>query len=235
MSIRKEFLREIKELGVTAGVSNVWERFIVSYACALSNIFDFTHYKEREALYLKQVTNTDDMTRLANLAGNLVLELMDNPFQDFLGDLYCELGLQNKSLGQIFTPYHISHLMAEINLGNSDTDAAIKEKGYVTVNDPCCGSGVMLIAAAEVLQSRGCNYSKDALFVAQDVDRTAALMCYLQLSIIGCAGYVVVGNSLTQSIAGSILNPIEQNSEIWFTPAFWNEVWLKRRLTDETI
>lgn len=235
MSIKNDFLKEIRELGVVSGISNVWKRFVISYACALSNICDFTHYKEREELYLKQVTNTEDMNKLANLAGSLFLELTDNPFQDFLGELYCELGLQSKSLGQIFTPYYISHLMAEINLGDSNIDTAIKEKGYITVNDPCCGSGVMLIAAAEALQSRGYDYSKDALFVAQDVDQTVALMCYLQLSIIGCAGYVVVGNSFENSIAGSILNPIERNSDIWFTPAFWNNIWLERRLSDETI
>ena len=37
---------------------------------------------------------------------------------------------------------------------------------------------------------------KDFVFVAQDIDLTVALTCYVQLTLLGCAGYVIVGNSL---------------------------------------
>lgn len=35
------------------------------------------------------------------------------------------------------------------------------------------------------------------LAVAQDVDRSAALMCYLQLSVLFIPAIVIVGNSIT--------------------------------------
>ena len=37
-------------------------------------------------------------------------------FRDFAGELYMASGTNSKGLGQFFTPYHISHLMAECNL-----------------------------------------------------------------------------------------------------------------------
>ena len=49
------------------------------------------------------------------------------------------------------------------------------------------------------------------LAVAQDVDRSAALMCYLQLSVLFIPAIVIVGNSIT--------NPgIDPQNEVWYTP-----------------
>ena len=49
--------------------------------------------------------------------------------------------------------------------------------------------------------------------MAQDVDRSAALMCYLQLSVLFIPAIVIVGNSIT--------NPgIDPQNEVWYTPAY---------------
>ena len=48
------------------------------------------------------------------------------------------------------------------------------------------------------LERASLNYQKHLLIVAQDIDETVALMCYIQLSLFGVAGYVTVGNSLTE-------------------------------------
>ena len=59
--------------------------------------------------------------------------------------------------------------------------------------DTCCGAGCMLLAAAAAYDAthkdRSCR--QDMLFVGQDLDQVVALMCYIQLSILGYAGYAV--------------------------------------------
>ena len=86
---------------------------------------------------------------------------------------------------------------------------------------------------ANALKGKGVNYQQNAIFVAQDVDRTAALMCYIQLSLLGCPGYVIVGNTLTNPAVGSVLNPICQDGqEIWYTPMYATEIWNMRRVFD---
>lgn len=54
----------------------------------------------------------------------------------------------------------------------------------------------MLIAFVNVARAQGVDYQRDIIFVAQDIDFKVAMMCYVQLSLLGCAGYVIVGNSL---------------------------------------
>ena len=62
------------------------------------------------------------------------------------------------------------------------------------------------------------------LFTGQDIDETVGLMCYLQLSLLGCAGYVKIANTLT--------DPMRKNDDInkyWYTPMYFSDVWRIRR------
>lgn len=74
--------------------------------------------------------------------------------------------------------------------------------------------------------------SRQVLYVAQDIDRTAALMCYLQLSLLGCVGYVIVGNALTHPAVGKTKSPLliaqVEDREIWVMPAFYDKTWMWR-------
>ena len=55
-----------------------------------------------------------------------------------------------------------------------------------------------------------------------NIDYTAAMMAYIQLSLNDCAGYVKVGNSLTDPI-------VDMESEsTWVTPMMYHPVWIKR-------
>ena len=57
------------------------------------------------------------------------------------------LGLANEWKGQFFTPYDICRAMAAMNLGE-DLKSQIEEKGWVSVSDPACGAGALLLAFA---------------------------------------------------------------------------------------
>ncbi len=131
--------------------------------------------------------------------------------------------------GQFFTPYHISELMAKMTIGE-DCQKEIEEKGYISVCDQCVGAGAMLIAAANVMKEAEINYHYHAVFVGQDIDSVVAKMAYIQLSLWGCPGYIIVGNSLTNPPTGHVLFPEENDGkEVWITPLFMHQVWEMRR------
>lgn len=98
--------------------------------------------------------------------------------QDFLGKMYMSLNLGNHWKGQFFTPYDICTLMSEITVG-SEAVAEAKTRDYISVNDPACGAGATLIAAANTFKRHRINYQQKVLFVGQDIDRVVAQMCYI--------------------------------------------------------
>jgi hypothetical protein len=98
---------------------------------------------------------------------------------------------------------------------------------FISVNDPACGSGVMLIAYANSLMEAGMNPHFELLSVATDINPCVAMMCYIQLSLLGCAGYVCIRNTLTEPMTGDILFPPD---DAFVTPLFLHPVWRTRRL-----
>ena len=152
-----------------------------------------------------------------------------NPDQDFLGELYmlCELG--NDASGQFFTPYDVCRCMVEISGGSNP---AAENAGFFSVSDPACGAGALLIAFANLCRRKNICYHDKVLFVAQDIDLTVGLMCYIQLSFLGCAGYVVIGNTITEPSTAYDrrgLLPAGPQSRIWYTPFFSTDIWYLRR------
>ena len=135
--------------------------------------------------------------------------------------------MSNDSGGQFFTPYNVCQMMAEMTIGN--VVPQVKERGYITINDPACGAGATLIAgvhaAAKPLMKAGFNWQNHVLVTAQDIDYTVALMCYIQLSLLGVAAYIKVGNTFTEPMCSK-----DTLENYWFTPMYCSEVWTIRRL-----
>ena len=108
----------------------------------------------------------------------------------------------------------------------------IADKGWVGVSDCACGAGATLIAAVNTAMSMKINFQTSMLIVAQDIDYVVASMCYLQLSLLGCAGYVVVDNSITNpstSYDKRGLIPVD-NGNVWYMPMYFTGVWHWRRV-----
>ena len=210
----------------------VWSDFITMSATAISNTCDregSTHDdREKQYMDLARAYTKDEVDILARLLSTVVLALDDDPRQDFLGEVFQGLDLNSHWKGQFFTPYHICEFMAEITLGG--VEAEIEKDGWIGINDPACGAGALLIGARNVMVKRGLP-STCALYVAQDIDRTAALMCYIQLALLGCAGYVIVGDSLLHPPTGHTLCPDPTpEQEVWYMPMFYEQTWHHRRL-----
>lgn len=197
-------------------------------ACAISNSLDKGNREEREALYMKTISgySKQEQKLFPILLAHTVMVLEENPEQDFLGELFMSLNLGSHWKQQIFTPYSVCQLMSNITL--VDIIERIKSNGVFAINDSACGAGATLIAAINVarqrLEKENLNFQNHIFITAQDIDFIAAMMCYIQISLLGVAGYVKVGNTLT--------DPITSNDDItnyWFTPMYFSQVWDMRR------
>lgn len=227
----KEFLDVFNRLCYSRGSWQVWADLISAIACSLSNAIDRTpkHFVAREKEYAQCIERLGSVEVAAKILNIIVIALENNPEQDFLGKMYMNLNLSNHWKGQFFTPYCVCKMMSQITVGN--VDGQIEEQGYISICDPACGAGATLIAAANTLKRSKYNFQNHVLFVGQDVDRVVAQMCYIQMSLLGCAGYICVGNTLTNPMTGASLFPNEnEGQEMWYTPMFFSDVWNLRRM-----
>lgn len=211
----------------------VWSDFMMMAAIAISNTVDETNAKEREKLYgqLAGKYNEKELTCFTKMFSEIVNGMEENPNQDFLGELFMTLELSNSFAGQFFTPYSLCQAMAQITGQKERLMEQIERDGWISVNDPACGAGALLVAFANWCRECGINYQTSVLFVAQDIDYTVACMCYIQLSLLGCPGYVVVDNTLTKPSTalddrGLIPKP---GPNVWYTPFYFRDMWHWRR------
>lgn len=231
----KQFLDILHQLCCRHPAWQIWQDFVSMSACSIANAVDKRPdvWKQREDSYLKTVKrySKDELDSICELFSVTVLALDENPAQDFLGKFYMQLDFGSGWHGQFFTPWHIAELMARMQMSDGLKEQLGNEE-YISVNDPCCGAGCMLMAFANVCKSdMDINYQKSVLFVGQDIDEVVAKMCYIQISLLGCPGYVVVGNSLSEPICGSTIEPDYKKPEnIWFTPLYFTNVWTLRRI-----
>lgn len=228
----KEFLDIFKRLCYSRSSWEVWADIITVIACSISNSIDKTdkRFQAREREYEACIKRLGSVEEPAKLFSIIVMALEVNPEQDFLGKMYMSLELGNHWKGQFFTPYNVSRVMAEMMISDNCQNE-IERKGYISINDPTCGAGGMLIAGANVMKKREIYYHEKVLFIGQDIDRIVGMMCYIQMSLLGCAGYVVISNTLTNPICGDVLMPVEkEGQEFWYTPFYNLPVWNYRRL-----
>ena len=228
----KLFVKDFMKLAYTRSKWTVWDDFITMFACSISNAVDKSdiHWDAREKIYLSIVKKykKSEMDIFPRLAAYVVEALDKNQEQDFLGELFMNLDLSNEHNGQFFTPYHVCDMMAKITC---DVDSMSKT-GPITINDPACGAGATLIAAAnelrKIYEKRGLNFQNYVLAAAQDIDQNVGLMCYIQLSLLGVAGFVKIGDSLSDPVRSG-----DDLSNYWFTPMYFSEIWQYRRFFDK--
>lgn len=172
---------------------------------------------EQEYLQIVKRYERDQVTEICGLFAKLVI-LLDTEPQDVLGPLYMELELGNTQAGQFFTPHEISEFMARLTYSE---ELKTLDKPFITLSEPACGAGGMVLAFVKVMLSHGHDPAKRLWVQCQDVDRTAALMCYLQLSLWHVPAVVIVGNTLSM-----------EAREVFYTPAHYMGFWehrLRRR------
>lgn len=200
---KAKIIKAIQKLGAVHSVWDVFSDFVELGALSIANSYkDGSElWKKRENQYLNTISkyNADEQEILVSAFADLVMALEyavgnDGP-SDVLGEIFHALELHNKYKGQFFTPQHVCDMMSEIISGGVET--AVKEKGYVSLCEPCCGSGAMILGFAKSMLKKHLNYSAQLFVEATDVDLKCVYMCYLQLSLYGIPAIVIHGNTLT--------------------------------------
>jgi hypothetical protein len=126
-------------------------------------------------------------------------------FDDFLGVVSGELSVLDSYQGQFFTPMGVSRMMARMQL--SAAMDIIDERGYITVGEPACGAGGMVLAAAEELQRQGADIGTQMLVHANDISHIAFQMCYVQLSLAGIPALVERRNTISWELFEQAITP----------------------------
>lgn len=175
-------------------------------------------WEKNEADYMALVGRCrkprETMADLSRMLGETARALRAEPV-DFVGPVFSELSA-DAGMGQFFTPYHLSYFMAKATL--SDAKAMLGDRAFITLAEPACGVGGMILAANVVLREAGIDVATQAHWTAIDVDHRAVCGCYLQLSLTDCSADVYRGNALgdprdlvgTRTIAAAMFPKIER-------------------------
>lgn len=209
-------LKLIQQIAYRHSVWNVFSDWVEIMAISISNSCDNVHYEEREKRYMEIVGqyNGDELNKFAGAFACLVETLERTGLHDVLGETFHELELHNKYNGQFFTPFHLCELMGDIAI---DDELSLNEKGYITVYEPCSGSGAMVLGAAKSMEKKKINYHERMFVMANDIDLKCVHMCYVQLCLFGIPAVVQHGNSIT----------LETWSR-WYTPIYILDNWIWR-------
>ncbi|EEJ1463976.1 DUF1738 domain-containing protein [Salmonella enterica subsp. enterica] len=204
----------------TAPCENRWQVFSDFVHMAACSLFNAVHRDEAfEADYMQRVArySAEDAHNMSRLLAEVIQGLEFCP-TDFLGQIFMNLELGNARHGQFFTPYSVSYTMARMTLSDGLSVLTSGERDFITVSDPACGAGGMIVAMAEAMLEAGFNPQKQMVAYCVDIDPVAAMMCYIQLSLMGIPAIVATGNSLTVDIKREMATPM-------FVLGHWHHRW----------
>lgn len=152
--------------------------------------------KQRYQTALGHYTD-DEKQKLVELSV-IVVEALENKTYDFLGSVFMGLELGDRYKAQHFTPSHVAHAMATMTLSNCHE--LIQRRGFITLQEPTCGSGVMIIESYNYLRRESFNPQQQMWVQARDLDFTAAMMCYIQMTLLHIPGEVIIGDTLKNEV-----------------------------------
>ncbi len=221
----KCMIDKLKHLGANHSIWNVFEDWLRISAISISNTVDWGNQTVREKDYLETIKKytPKEQELLADLFKELIHslenELTRNGPTDLLARVFRGLELHNKYHGQFFTPFHVCEFMGHISLGDGGeagnrVGEALSEKGYISVCEPCVGSGGMVLGLANAMHSQKMNYCEQMVAYCCDIDIKCVHMAYLQLSLYGIPAVITHGNSLTL-----------ETWSTWYTPAYMLGLW----------
>ena len=198
MNYEEEIVKTIISLSGNRSPYDVFCDWIKCLALSISNTTELFHnaiWQIREQEYLKTIRSYEkDAMKFVEMKDLLVMAL-DEDMTDILGKVYMDSGCGNKNTGQFFTPFHISLMTTQMALSKN-----VSSDHPAIINEPSCGSGGMIIAAAKILKFRGVDPGRAMRVTAQDLDWKAVYMTYIQLSLLGINAVVIQGDTLKEPV-----------------------------------
>jgi hypothetical protein len=107
---------------------------------------------------------------------------------DVLGDIF-QTSISYGENAFYMTPQSVSAAMSKMMMGDSE---AADNKESLTIQDPCCGTGILLIEAAKE--------NDRAELCGTDIDSRCADICAINLGIRSRYGWVICGNTLSRKV-----------------------------------
>ncbi|WP_411845708.1 N-6 DNA methylase [Roseibacillus persicicus] len=155
----------------------------------------------REDEYFEAIKSysKEELSLIAKAYAHLIQEMEQKPFCDVLGPYYIEIASHSskQARGEFYTPPEVSELLARISM---DAPTVIAEGKAITVNDPCCGSGGMLLALAKqfspIILGGEVSHVDLLRVTCQDINPVAVDMCYLNTTMWGIPATMILGNGL---------------------------------------
>lgn len=194
--MKKKIIDGINKISGRYSSHQVFSDWVMCLALSISNACDINHnevWEQREQLYIKTMQQYSYEERMEFLKlSEYLTDALEIEMGDVLGEVYMEGNMGNDRTGQFFTPFHVSELVSNISIDSLEDD------GIITLNEPSCGGGGMIIATAKSLKEKGINYQRKMRVVAQDLDWRSVYMCYCQLSLLGINATVVQGDTLRE-------------------------------------
>lgn len=202
---KQEFMKCLQSIDRSKRSYDIFQDFLTVSTLAFRNVIE--KKEEFEKQYQEIIKRYENPNKLAELLTITMCALEEKP-QDFLGQIYMFGNFGNKGTGQFFTPYHISEFMADITIFETNPKQKIEEQGFISVCEPCCGSGGMIIAASESLKKQDINPQKYMWFQGVDIDNVCCKMAYIQTTLLGLSGEIVYGNTLTLETWDTYITPM---------------------------
>lgn len=164
-------------------------------------------FDANEAEYMKIVAACrkpqETMADISRMLGAVGLAISAEPI-DFIGPVFSVLSA-DAGMGQFFTPHHLSYAMAKMIVG--DPRPLLEGRRYITLSEPACGVGGMMLATNVVLREAGLDVARQAHWHMVDVDFRAVCGAYIQAAFSDCSAIVVHGNSLSLEVRSSTATP----------------------------
>ena len=188
-----DYMRIVERIDKISGSYHgtvIFNDWVEMTALAFSNFPEVNPkiYNQREKRYLelaeKHKSHIEDFAEMTAF----LAECFETELDDYLGKIYMQLDAGNSKTGQFFTPFHISEMVAKAVTDEADD--------VITLNEPSCGGGAMIIAVAKALNEKGINYQQKLRVIAQDLSVNSCYMCYVQMSMLGINGMVIQGDTL---------------------------------------
>ncbi|MDJ0337442.1 N-6 DNA methylase [Cryobacterium sp. PH31-O1] len=219
-------MKKLLEANVAYGrrrIAQVFGDFCELAALAIRNTVDLNCHAEREERYARIIGeySSGEALRFGEILGKLT-EHLSGDLSDVLGQLYMSLELGSDDMGQYFTPFDVSRMIAQMTC--TGFEEVLATQAFITVSEPTCGSGGMIVALADRMRAAGFNYQKQLHVTAQDLERTSVHMTYIALSLLHIPAVVIHGNTLTIEVLDS-----------WYTPAHILGGWCGRLRAREAV
>lgn len=194
MNYNDEIIKKINQMSGKYSTYELFSDWIEMHALSIANTIKSDIWNYREEQYLKIVHKyTQDELKNFLILQDLLINALEVCKEDVLGYVFTTLQINSKVLGQVFTPPSIGAMMADLTF---DIEKIINDK-QIDFYEPACGSGVMIISAANHLYKNGLNYQKILHVIAQDIDLKCIYMTYIQCSLLGIQAEIVHGDSIT--------------------------------------